>query len=757
MPTEPPIMTDVTSSRSSRRGRDASHLLNFHPLPHRADPHCNEGRAEEQPPVRRQPGGAATSRNHYESKVAYRAAKVHLLVAPGRDYRAQRLDPDVPIDWDAVRAVRYATTESIRCPICLIEPPLAPQIYGCAHILCLPCALRYQAACDDAGSACRCPLCAEAVSLDEMRAVVITTNQPVVAGGAPTAFAKLCLQSAEGASGPSSAATVVSTVAEALSSQPRLLGFTEVLSFDSLLNNQHDEVVVAIRTAEEAAEAVAAVQEDKKLASGCSGASGVGGDSTATVAGGPGRPRTAADVLRQGLGGGGTRGGGRTLDQRASGGGLAASEQVLTDGMTDDTAEELAFLRLATEAIHECRVRWAADDAALQPSPSTTSPALPVTVSSPGLPPATASEELGGRLALQAADGQLVFGDALSCRLLLDEYGSWAACPDKVVVPILELATFRLSDGATRKRFKMLSHLPQAATFQVAELDVSALVSPRVLAGASEMLARRAARRRLREAEEAKAAKAASARERENAKLASKHGRSALAVELELASVDVLEAARRRQSLAADAPVIQVGAEWQVRWQAEQQLQMARQAPSFARMVHKGFAASGPALSTSPTSPTSGRPSRSPELSPSCSPLGPTPSNSSTPRPGPLPRPSPPSSLGSMLPPASPATRRASDGSLFQHVGADASRDCRMPVPVPVVGFSALRLGAQEAAEEESVPPPLAATWAVAAHTPSQMESPCESSSSTGGRGGRKGSLKQQVTLISNTGIHRRS
>ena len=79
-------------------------------------------------------------------------AKFHLLVSPGGDYRANKLDPDYPIEWESVRAVRFVTTDPIRCPICLADPPAAPQIYACGHALCLPCALRFHAACEESGS-----------------------------------------------------------------------------------------------------------------------------------------------------------------------------------------------------------------------------------------------------------------------------------------------------------------------------------------------------------------------------------------------------------------------------------------------------------------------------------------------------------------------------------------------------------------------------------------------------------------------------
>ena len=84
---------------------------------------------------------------------------------------------------------------------------------------------------------------------------------------------------------------------------------------------------------------------------------------------------------------------------------------------------------------------------------------------------------------MQAADGQLVYLDHLATRLLLTEFGTWAAVPPALTVPIIELTSQRHDteasaaagggggggggDGARKNRFKALAHVPLACPFQV--------------------------------------------------------------------------------------------------------------------------------------------------------------------------------------------------------------------------------------------------------------------------------------------------
>ena len=97
----------------------------------------------------------------------------------------------------------------------------------------------------------------------------------------------------------------------------------------------------------------------------------------------------------------------------------------------------------------------------------------------------------------QAADGQLLFADNLSVRVLVEEYGANGKCPETVAAPLLELHSFTQTDE-TRKRYKLTSHLPIACSYYLAQLDLSKVVSARALSACADQLDRRAAKRRER-------------------------------------------------------------------------------------------------------------------------------------------------------------------------------------------------------------------------------------------------------------------
>ena len=101
-----------SSGRTPRRPRDASHLLNFQPLPHR-----QESVMDSAAQPRRQPSRPTSSRRPHEEQTQYMASKLHMLVEPSADYRANVLDPDYPMPWERVRAVRFGFTDQIRCAI----------------------------------------------------------------------------------------------------------------------------------------------------------------------------------------------------------------------------------------------------------------------------------------------------------------------------------------------------------------------------------------------------------------------------------------------------------------------------------------------------------------------------------------------------------------------------------------------------------------------------------------------------------------
>ena len=162
---------------------------------------------------------------------------------------------------------------------------------------------------------------------------------------------------------------------------------------------------------------------------------------------------------------------------------------------------------------------------------------------------------------------------------------------------VIQLQSFK-QDEATRKRFKALAHVPIGATFALAELDLSNCVSAEVLQQFGDEIGKRAQARARRKAEEERAARADAQRsERERRK----HGKTALAIELEMLRLTPAERERREQQLLAEAPEVKVSGEWQDRWQQRESERQQLEAPSFARLVAGGFAATGPAVGGGPS------------------------------------------------------------------------------------------------------------------------------------------------------------
>ncbi|KAL6754717.1 hypothetical protein V8C86DRAFT_2695001 [Haematococcus lacustris] len=120
----------------------------------------------------------------------------------------------------------------------------------------------------------------------------------------------------------------------------------------------------------------------------------------------------------------------------------------------------------------------------------------------------------------QAVDGQWTFLDPLCLRVLAAHWGSPDAWPPTLSAPVLELEQLEQSE-AMRRKLRWLAHLPLRGTFNLAELDLTALVPASALEPFAADLAARETRRRRRAAAikrgqlaEAAAARAAAAKMR---------------------------------------------------------------------------------------------------------------------------------------------------------------------------------------------------------------------------------------------------
>ena len=590
----------------SRGGQSGAHLLNFAAFTPAAP-------AEE--PRRAPPRRPQKSRYN---KMQHTQANFHFVMAPG-DYRGTDLDPDFPLPWESVRAVRFTSAEALRCPICLCDHFTAPQMHQCGHVMCLPCALQFHAAADADGKQSKCPICAEPASLAELRSVYICAVAPPAADGTAITFRRL-------RRGADARARLPSVEAAALP-RPTTDGFSEAADFEPLLERERSALaseeqglvdaavaVLAARAAAEAgpapptpAEATAAAAAPPGAAGRRRGRSSRRRQPTCSAAPPPPPPPPLPPPPPPSLGRLRWRLVSRCNDAPppppppAAATAPAAAPAWSKPAVVDEKllarareacAEEIAVLARARAELDRRQRAWRAADADAPPPRRrvSSSPTPAAAASESGYNSGGAEGPEEARWVWQAADGQLLFADNLSVRVLVEEYGANGKCPETVAAPLLELHSFTQTDE-TRKRYKLTSHLPIACSYYLAQLDLSKVVSARALSACADQLDRRAAKRRERRKEEAKERAAERQRSERDRK---EYGRSALAMELELMAMTPEEAARRREQL-SERIAIDVAPEWAEQWEASAERRGS--GPSFASMVHKGFAATGPALS----------------------------------------------------------------------------------------------------------------------------------------------------------------
>ncbi|KAF4397546.1 hypothetical protein G4B88_027286 [Cannabis sativa] len=154
-------------SSASSGGRKAqvtsgNHLLNFH-----------------YDPISRSQPRAPPPRRHHKikpyNKDLFLQANYKFVVLDSGNYTPESMDPDKMLRWEDIICLRYSTSSTVQCPICL-ESPLCPQITSCGHIFCFPCILQYLLmGKEDAKGDCwkRCPLCFVMISPKDLYTLVI--------------------------------------------------------------------------------------------------------------------------------------------------------------------------------------------------------------------------------------------------------------------------------------------------------------------------------------------------------------------------------------------------------------------------------------------------------------------------------------------------------------------------------------------------------------------------------------------------------
>ncbi|KAJ4346114.1 hypothetical protein N0V95_005667 [Ascochyta clinopodiicola] len=174
---EDPIAEPLAMRPSSNRKGQTSitHLMNFN-LPPRPQnlPHAHSSHGRS---YRRAPNWGVGSGYHANDKARYVHANYRFIVDPRGDYRAQGVDADIHLDWNAVlQILASSVSQDASCPICL-GTPVAPRMARCGHIFCLPCLTRYMHSEDDVKEhvkrtrSKKCPLCFDTIYATETKPV----------------------------------------------------------------------------------------------------------------------------------------------------------------------------------------------------------------------------------------------------------------------------------------------------------------------------------------------------------------------------------------------------------------------------------------------------------------------------------------------------------------------------------------------------------------------------------------------------------
>jgi len=147
-----------------------NHLLNFQYAP-RTDQQRGGGRsnAADRRPRQNKKQQQPVYRPKY-SKEQYLQANCQFVVQESGDYSLHQVDPDIPVSWDLIEEVHLKTsgTDPMSCPICLF-PPTAGKISVCGHVFCWPCILHYLALSDDDYR--KCPICYHNIVKTELKSV----------------------------------------------------------------------------------------------------------------------------------------------------------------------------------------------------------------------------------------------------------------------------------------------------------------------------------------------------------------------------------------------------------------------------------------------------------------------------------------------------------------------------------------------------------------------------------------------------------
>jgi len=446
-----------------------NHLLNFQYSPRGPAPNNSRGRNNRGPRGQLSKHCNPPTRKTY-TKSHYLQANCQFIVKSSGDYSIHTADPDTLVDWSQIEQVHLKTsgTDLTSCPICLF-PPTAAKISRCGHVFCWPCILHYLALSDD--SYRKCPICDQDIEKADLRSVVAVPQATLITGS----NIEMKLMKRE-----RNSLFAVPASADFLDDFPvvnkpgldrsfvKLLKATSVQVKDNILARERRELEKQWEEEKDQPEACF-IQEALTLLTSREVEAVVTSDNDAPLA--PVAEKKLDDLPEvQSLK---ISCGTKAVDPFDEGNENLDDLITLDDETTKNISQQPRPRNMSgssdcsegdTEECTDAGVTAADLDISTVQQPTTTGPQEPRQVF----------------YFYQSSDGQPIFLHALNVQMLVKEFGSLENCPHTIQAEILEKESTVMTEEL-RDRLRYLRHLPVASSFDVAELEITALVSKSTL------------------------------------------------------------------------------------------------------------------------------------------------------------------------------------------------------------------------------------------------------------------------------------
>lgn len=450
-----------------------NHLLNFQ--------YSQRGGAQARGDRRGQPMAQGYRKKKREEELRPRYDHTHYLqancqfvVRAGQDYSVQAADPDVIVDWSLIEQVnlKVASDDATACPICLY-PPTAGKMSECGHVFCWTCILHYLALSDDKWRPC--PICLQDITKDGLKSVKILSQHNFSTGEC----IKMTLMKRE-----RNSLFAVPVSQDFIKDNPTIINADVDKSFVKLLTANPEQVKTEILD-KERMELEKQWEEEKTYPEACfvqEALKLLDERQVETMM----RPKVKQIKTHS------------TTEPTMPGfQSLAISSPTSPDNYVDPFAEEIEIREITEAELKGDLKEETAEDSSDRPrhisgvsqvsSDSVSSGSGEEVISEEGVTVTdldisilqtepTVGQPRQVFYFYQSSDGQPIYLHALNVQMLVKEFGALDNCPPVIQAEILEKEGAVMSEHL-RDRLRYLKHLPVSTNFEVAELNLSYLVS----------------------------------------------------------------------------------------------------------------------------------------------------------------------------------------------------------------------------------------------------------------------------------------